>query len=601
VHDRYVLAVSISHNASAALMRNGAIIAAAQEERFCRRKNYVGYPAQSIDFCLSRAGIDSARLDRIAYASTRSSGLFTKAKVTTEFSLRDYMDYYGDRYYRRLIRGDDCTDYLRWLNSAEQFNPNHEYFDFSYLTDEVLRDPELDVVLFRAEQARRLGEHLAIDPERIEFLDHHTCHAYYAYYGSPFREQDCIVLTLDGWGDGRNLTVWRASQDRLSLLAESSENDLGRVYKFATLLLAMRPDEHEYKVMGLAPYAKSSRIAAALEAIGNISAIDGLRIVAKHRPGDLWGHLEEAWRDQRFDDIAGAVQAFTEDLARNWVASVARQTGVGRFVLSGGIAMNVKMNKAIAELDEVESFFVCGSGADESLSIGGCYVLNESAGDNAPLDDLFLGYDAARDGGDLIASGLGDRYEISMANDPTRIATLLAAGDIVAVIRGRAEFGARALGNRSILAHPGRRDAVKRINEAIKNRDFWMPFAVSILEEFQHEFIVNPKGLASPFMTLSFDTVPERYHEIEAGTHPYDRTVRPQLVSARTAPEFHRLIAEFDRLTGTPALLNTSFNLHGEPIVNGVADAVRTFELSGIDHLAIGDGVLVSKRAEWSA
>ena len=185
-----------------------------------------------------------------------------------------------------------------------------------------------------------------------------------------------------------------------------------------------------------------------------------------------------------------------------------------------------------------------------------------------------------------------------MAKSAERSKALSARGrEIVAVARGRAEFGARALGNRSILANPSKRDSVQKINEAIKNRDFWMPFALSVMDEHQGVYVANPKGFSSPFMAISLETKPERYDQIAAGTHPYDRSVRPQFVSKDAAPAYHRLIGEFQKVSGIPAILNTSFNLHGEPIVDTIEDAVRTFELSGLDHLLINDRVLLSKRA----
>lgn len=594
--DNLILAISVSHNASAALMRNGVIVTAALEERFTRQKNYIGYPKQAIDYCLKSAGVTGDQLDRIAYTTVDNPGLLVKAKTTTKFSLRDYREYYGQKYYQRKFRGEDCTDYLLWLRDAAQFNEDHEYFDFSYLTDEVLKNPQLDLELFRNEQTRLLASHLGVSQEKIEFLDHHTCHAYYAYYGSPYRGDDCIVVTLDGWGDGRNQTVWKVSGDKFSLLAESAENDLGRIYKMATLLLAMRPDEHEFKVMGLAAYAKESHVAKAMKVIENICAVDGMRIVSKDRPSDLYSYLKEAWEVHRFDNIAGAVQTFTEQIARTLVRNIALQTGVTRFVLSGGIAMNVKMNKAIAELDEVQEIFVCGSGGDESLSIGGCYLLNEANGNNKCLDNLYLGYDINDEIEDFDASTLADRFDVELNAAKSKVARLILEGDIVGVIRGKAEFGARALGNRSILANPGIRDSVQKINEAIKNRDFWMPFALSILEERHKDYLENPKNLPSPFMAISLDARHDKYRDIEAGTHPYDKTVRPQFVSKEHTPAYHQLISEFCKLSGVPALLNTSFNLHGEPIVDTIADAVRTFELSGLDHLYINDTYLISKR-----
>lgn len=592
-----ILAVHAGHNASAAVMRDGVVTTAVLEERFCRKKNYVGYPFRAIEYCLEKEGVRGCDLSRVAY-TTRSIGpsIFIKAKTSTQFSIRDYIDYYGDRYYKRRMRGDNVLDYLQWLNTDKKFNDDEQYYDFSYLTDEVLLDPQKDAVLLQDEQRRRLSVHLGISPDKVEFIDHHTCHAYYAYFGSPFRGKDCIALTLDGDGDGRNQTVWKISDEKFTLLAESSQNDLGRIYKMATLLLAMRPDEHEFKVMGLAPYAKSSHVQRAKMALDGVCAVEGMRLVSKNRPKDLYSYLEEQWKDHRFDNIAGAAQAYTEEMACELVKSIAKETGIGRFVIGGGIAMNIKMNKAISELKEVESLFVCGSSGDESLSIGGCYYLNSDPKRNQPVKNLYLGYDIGDEFDKFDAAQYSDRFVVSDNVACDQIARLIADGDIVAVVRGRAEFGARALGNRSILANPSRRSTVQQINEAIKNRDFWMPFALSILEEHQDEYILNPKRLQSPFMAISLDVRPEKHSAIEAGTHPYDRTVRPQFVSRTEAPQYHQLISAFYRATGIPALLNTSFNLHGEPIVDTIADAVRTFERSGLDHLLINDRILLSKR-----
>ena len=268
--DIYYLAINISHNASVALMRNGVVVSAVLEERFSRKKNYVGYPKRSIDFCLQKEGITGAQLERIACTTTYNPGIIIKAKTSTQFSLRDYMDYYGEKYYGPKIRGEDVCDYLRWLDQDLKFNEDEQYFDFSYLTDEVLQDPDKDVELFGIETVRCLAAQLGVAEEKIEFLDHHTCHAYYAYFGSPFRGKDCIALTLDSWGDGRNQTVWKVSEDKFELLSESQQNDIARIYKIVTLILGMRPDEHEFKVMGLAPYAKEAYVARTMSVIENL-------------------------------------------------------------------------------------------------------------------------------------------------------------------------------------------------------------------------------------------------------------------------------------------------------------------------------------------
>jgi carbamoyltransferase len=593
--DVYFLGIHCGHNASCAVMKNGKIIAAAQEERFSRKKNDTGYPRRAIDYCLSKARIRGADLCRAAYTTREYSSISIKSRYNVKFSLKDYFDYYGPKFYNRKLSGENCLDYLKWLRDDAQFNPNETNFDFSYLTDAVLLDHETDVKLFNQERLRTLSEHLGLNRDKIDFLDHHTCHAYYAYFGSPFRSEDCIVITLDGWGDGRNQTVWSARHGQLELIADSNQNDVGNIYSMATLILGMRPDEHEFKVMGLAPYAKGPHVQEALAPIKDLLHVRGLRIEHKNRPKNLFKFLQESWQSHRFDNIAAAVQQLTESILTELVTNIKAETGIGRMVVSGGIAQNIKLNMAIAELPCVDSLYVCPSAADESLSLGGCYYLNRENNNNLPLTHVYLGYDIGDDFRSVNWSELSKKYVVEPKTSAQQIAALLAKGDILARINGSAEFGARALGNRSILANPSNPKVVEQINRAIKNRDFWMPFALSIIEEHADRYIVNPKKIKSPFMCIGFNTRPEQYNRIHAGTHPYDKTVRPQFVSTVETGSYYEIINAFFKITGIPAILNTSFNLHGEPIVNTIADAVRTFELSGLRYLLIGD-TLLSKR-----
>jgi carbamoyltransferase len=594
--NEYVLALSVSHNSSAAVMKNGKIIAAVCEERSRRKKNFIGYPRNAIDYCLHKANIAPSDLTKIAYTTVDNPPLMVKASTNTQFTLNDYWDYYGGKYYQRKLKNESCFNYLKWLRDSPQFNNIDVGFDYSFLTDDILENEPLQIELFRNECIRHLGNHLKIDNQKIQFLDHHTCHAYYAYFGSPFRAEDCLVLTLDGWGDGRNQTVWHAKNDQLHLLSESNQNDLGRIYKLTTLLLGMRPDEHEFKVMGLAPYAKEAYARKAMSILQDLMTVDGMVIRSKNRPKDLLSYLETGWKTERFDNIAAAVQKYTENTACELVKNIVRKTGIHKIVLGGGIAMNIKMNQAIAQLEEIDSIFVCGSSGDESLSIGGCYLLNSNRHSNEPLAHLYLGYDIKDEIEAFDVRSHVDEFAVEVDVSPRRIAELLANGDILACIRGRAEFGARALGNRSILADPRKKSTVQKINEAIKNRDFWMPFALSILEEHSDTYISNPKNISSPYMAISMRVDERNYEKIEAGTHPYDKTVRPQFVTTQASPEYYKIIKEFYKLTGVPALLNTSFNLHGEPIVDTIEDGIRTFRNSGLDHLLIEDRIILSKR-----
>lgn len=603
--DYIIVAVHIGHNSSCAIMRNGVITYAAQEERFTRVKNQMGFPLRSLKYGLKKCNVEMSSLSGFYFTTKNVPPVPNKANYVSSFSIRDWHDFYGEKYYKRKLGDEDVTDYLKWLRDERRFNAHEQHFDFAFLTDEEIANEAKMIEEFRKEQVRFVCNEFGVSREICHFLDHNDCHAYYAYYASPFSGKHAAIVTLDAGGDGANQIIHTVDQeDKITRVVSSNENEIGRVFKIATLILGMRPHEHEYKLMGLAPYAKTARINEAYEALRNLVEVKGLRIVHKNRPKDLYEYLTEEWRDKRFDNIAGAAQLFAEEVSCRLFEEIGAKIGVTRFLLSGGISMNVKMNKAISELPHVKEFFVCGSGADESLSIGGCYFAYHNSGLNEikshPLSHLYLGYDSADD------SVSDYEKKLSLANDcivkrkvtSAEVAEKLALGDIVARFSGRAEFGARALGNRSILADPSKYGSVKKINEAVKNRDFWMPFALSVLSDCSAEYIKNPKGFDSPFMSMSFETCDQSHDSITAGTHPYDRTVRPQLVYPYTSPDYYELIYEFKRLTGVGALLNTSFNLHGYPIVNDINDAFETFMGSDIHHLLVNDILYSKKKSE---
>lgn len=260
--------------------------------------------------------------------------------------------------------------------------------------------------------------------------------------------------------------------------------------------------------------------------------------------------------------------------------------------------MNVKLNKLLGEMPFVKDFFVCGSSSDESLSIGACYFLSRIKKlSNKPLPTLYLGpgIDSATVHQELLKSGQAKKYKIIKNVSSKKIAQLLADGHVVARASGRTEFGARALGNRSILANPSRPDVVKQINEMIKGRDFWMPFALTVLDRYESRYLRNPKKYESNYMATCMDVHLNRKEEVRGGIHPYDHTVRPQILRREHNPEYHAIISEFAKITGIGAILNTSFNLHGYPMVNSVREALFVFKNSGLTHLVIGQ-TLIQKR-----
>jgi carbamoyltransferase len=267
--------------------------------------------------------------------------------------------------------------------------------------------------------------------------------------------------------------------------------------------------------------------------------------------------------------------------------------------------MNVKANMLIAQREDMEDLFIFPSCGDESNAIGAAYLayldLCRQKGtppEPKPLGPVYLGPEATDEEVEALIRerNLEARHKVTLHDRiGEKIAELLVSDGVVARCSGRMEYGARALGNRSILANPSDHRVVPLINRMIKNRDFWMPFAPTILKERETDYLANPKGLASPYMMLAFPTHPKGHHQLIAALHPQDATARAQILEEGVNPEYYRIIREFERRTGIGAVLNTSFNLHGEPLVSSPVDAVDTFERSGLPHLALGH-FLISKR-----
>ena len=580
-----VLGITETHCATAAILRDGAIVGCASEERFTRLKNDAGYPRLAVDALLRELSLAPRDIDVVALAGSRA---------------------YAREWMNRVLHD---ADYARAYYGVRLDEPARGLSRRARKLGARLGLADRARGKFQLSEAERLAlvtGHLGIDRSRIVAYDHHLWHAAAAYYGSPFGGERALVLTNDNAGDGLCAT---ASTGRGTALVRheavpSAPGSLGSLYSFVTLLLGMKFGEHEYKVMGLAPYAPARQAERAWEALSSVFGLEPTtpaRFVWKRR-GPRYRLLLETTLGLRFDAIAAGAQRMVEESLLAWARMMRERHGGERLALGGGVFMNVKANGLLAEEPWVRDLFVFPSCGDESNAIGAAYLgWLARAGAEArpqPFGPAYLGpsIDAAAVETLIRTRDLAAKYRVSEHEQiEERIADLLVADGVVARCAGRMEFGARALGNRSILANPSDHRVVGTINRMIKNRDFWMPFAPSILRERETDYVVNPKGLASPYMMLAFATNPKRRDEIVAALHPQDATARAHLLDEAWNPGYHRVVREFERRTGVGAVLNTSFNLHGEPLVGSAEDAVDTFERSGLPHLAL-DRWMISKK-----
>lgn len=577
-----ILGVHYGHNATVCLIQDGRVTFCQSEERLNRIKNTVGFPAQTLEHVHRHYAPPDAIDHAIAYQ--RSPSFY---RLLHKAGFRPYGG--GFSLTRKDLKGT-WKDVLYQTEGGWAFKQAKDRF-------RERRSGEDHAML------AWLADCLRMDPSRVECLDHHLAHAYSAVPNVQAWDR-ALVFTLDAEGDGTCATVNLHADGRMRVLnADDSRHSLGHYYSFTTALLGMKGSEHEFKVMGMAPYARRQYYRGILDELRRLLEVtaDG-RWRSKAWFNPLVRRLHSLYACQRFDNIAGAIQELTEELTVRWVRHWIERTGCRDIALAGGVFMNVKACQRIAALPEVGRLFVVPSAGDETTALGAAAWGHLRYATKQPLEpvrDLYLGMafsdqDAERAFAETRA---GERYEITRPAAINRtVAELLAANTIVARCSGRVEFGARALGNRSILANAAEFSTVNTINDAIKCRDFWMPFTPSILEEDMGRYVRDHERIFAPYMCITFDGLPEARRDLPAAIHPRDGTVRPQCVVRGWNPDYHEVISHFKELTGIGGILNTSFNLHGEPNVCSPRDAIHTLDNSGLTHLALG-GFLLRKRA----
>jgi carbamoyltransferase len=580
------------HDSAAALVVDGRIAAAAQEERFTRVKHDARFPAAAIRYCLDQAGLKAADLDHVVF--------YEKPFIKFERLLETYLAFAPSGYnsFRLAIP--------LWLKE--------KLFQKRLLRQNLKEvDPDIDW------------------EQRLLFTDHHQSHAASAFFASPFEE--AAVLTLDGVGEWTTTSSGLGRGNKLDITREIHfPHSIGLLYSAFTFYTGFKVNSGEYKVMGLAPYGEPKYVDRIFEHLVDLKDDGSYRLDLRYfnyctgltmttdRFHDLFGgapRKPEEWLNQHHMDLAASIQKATEEIVLRLARSAAKETGAANLCLAGGVALNCVANGKILRDGRFKNIWIQPAAGDAGGALGAALAAHHQ----------FNGAPRAVNGGDSMSGAyLGPAFEqadiesrlesagarFSVLGDPELISsTVQALADEKAVgwFQGRMEFGPRALGARSILGDPRSATMQKSLNLRVKYRESFRPFAPAILREDVADWFELAED--SPYMLLVADVVERRRRamtaeeqalfgidklnvsrsEIPAVTH-VDYSARVQTVHAATNPRFHALISAFKQQTGCPVLVNTSFNVRGEPIVNTPEDAFRCFMGSDIEVLAIGNCLL---------
>jgi carbamoyltransferase len=555
-----ILGIWDGHDSGAALLQDGQLRFAVNEERLSRRKLEISFPTRSIDASLAYTGLRPEQIDVVA--ATTSDPAKTLGRLWPATKER----YYAVR--RRKTPKGPLADLTRALK---------------YRLTEWSPGP-VSRVLSAAALRRQLARH-GLAHATLRLLDHHEAHAAAAAWASGFAS--CAVLTIDGIGDGLSATISAFRDGRLErVTASPARSSVGVFFEHVTNLLNMRELEDEGKVMALADYA--APIADADNPLLPwVRVRDG--VIETEWPGHAFRRrlARVHWRFPN-EQFAYLAQRTVEHAAVSLACDAVRLTGLRRLALAGGVVSNVKAMRRIRLLPEVEEVFVFPHMGDGGLALGAAVVAAAGLGETVRLDlshlDLGPAYDRSVIESSLGAAGLPAPC---VGNLPGRVAELLADGRIVTWFQGAMEYGPRALGHRSVLARPDRLDLRDRLNLALKRRVWYQPFCPSMLESEAPRLLADWTGGRNRSMTMAYK-VAEAHRARLAGVMSVDGTCRPQLVADGDGGPFAELLREVRRRWDMSAVLNTSFNIHGEPLVCSPGEAVDVFLRSGADALAIG-------------
>ena len=555
--------ITQGHDSAAALIIDGEFVAGVAEERISRRKHTGDFPAGAIETCLGQAGLALEELDEV-------------------------------------VHGFD-------------YEPYRTLYALDPVSEELYR-----TVLSRGAFQSRVHAALPeIPAERIRHVDHHLAHAASAYFTSGWDE--CLVIVVDGMGEGHGATVYRAAEGRLDPLQRISAADsIGILYSVVTLHLGFDFNSDEYKVMGLAPYGDPERFRPFFDETVKLRGDGGWTIPLlrlnqtrdereRHQAArqHLTAHLiapraPDAEITADHEDAAAALQACLDRAILHLCGHWGRESSIGRLALAGGVALNTTANARLIEAGIFDEIYVQPAAADDGTALGAALqraaIAGEVANHRSPTP--FYGPAYSQREVEAALESFADRIEItplsSLQATCDTASELIAGGEVVAWYRGRMEFGPRALGHRSILADPGRQEMRDRVNALVKMREAFRPFSPAVSLEQVDRFFECAPGTEMPYMNVNVNVRPEYRTELPATTH-VDGSARVQTVSVVDNHDFHTLLVSLGRRTGREIVLNTSFNIKGQAIVNTPSEAIETFLGTGIQALFLED-TLVRER-----
>jgi carbamoyltransferase len=541
------------HDSSACIVRDGELLFAVAEERISRTKHDARFPGNAIRACLDFAGVRAEQLDEVCFGWQMAGPAF-------RHDLKCY------------ATGKMPLTYLNGLNSTLHF-----------------------LSMWHQESgAKKFAQQFGTTKPRMRFVDHHLAHAISAYGYSGFDE--AAVVVMDGRGAWEATSIWHGCNGRLEhVLTIPFPDSVGFFYSQFTEFLGFQPNSDEWKMMGLAPYGKPG---IDLSAFIDLKTVP-YRVDTRHVAANGTSSLGQASRflgeprapeseiTDRHKDIAYAVQDACETAMMNVVKLAVEKTRCRDVCLAGGVALNSKANGKILASGLVGKFFVQPAATDDGVALGAALAPYLDSPGKLPNKAMRHGYwGPCFDDGAIESAVRTYKLHYTRLSDPAATAAdLLSQGKILGWFQGRMEFGPRALGSRSILADPRDPEMNTKVNNAVKFREWWRPFAPSFKKEVAGEYLESATD--SPFMILTAQVRPEKKSIIPSVTH-VDGSARPQTVEKEINPLYWRLIDEFGKRTGVPVVMNTSFNLRGEAIVHTPTDAIRTFFSSGMDALVMG-------------